>query len=210
MKKYRILLSLAAVVLLVCGGVWLCRPPRAVETVRLSPTTAAKTVLCPGKVIDSRHIQIFVRESLASTVHVGQTAAVGGAGFLQNSYAGTVTAVSETATVQNGKIGLAATVTLKENETDDSLKPGLSAEARITVKTYERVRVLKSTYLIADSDPPAVFTAENGKVARHTVTLGDRVDGGVIVTAGIDEQPVIIHPDAVAARNRIKETPPYD
>lgn len=202
MKKYLLLGVITAGVLAILACARVARPV-PVSTVTLVPQTATKTAVCPAVVSDRTHLQAFVRESLASTVHVGQAASVSGVGFQQAALRGTVTAVADHATVQGGKTGLVAVVTL--SETDDSIKKGLSATARITVTTFEHVAVLPNEWLFSDGDETYVMVAENGKAVRKPVRAGDFVSGGVIVSGLAFGERVLTDPHAVTDHQRIKE-----
>ena len=203
MKRYWILGGITALTVI---GLVLCslKPSLpVVDVIPIAPQNAVRTELCPGVVTDNTHLQLFVREGLAPIVKAGQSVTVTGAGFVKETYTGTVTAIAKEATVKNGKTGLVATVTL--NETDDSIKKGLSAAAHLTVATYENVLVINEAWLRPDGDTWTVFVAEQGKAVRRTVTLSDTVDGGILATGIAGGERIILDPRAVHNHQAIKE-----
>ena len=181
------------------------RPVLEVDVAVIHPQPAEKTVLTAGKVTDRTHVQLFLRESLADTIQEGQPAVVNGVGFRRKNYPGTVVAVAKEATVQNGKTGLLADVLLDESQTDDSIKPGLTATVRITVEMFESVMVAEESWFLAESDTPAVYVLKDGKAVRRRVTVLEQVDGGIIVEGLSENEQVILHPQSVRDRQNVKE-----
>lgn len=181
------------------------RPALEVDIAVVHPRPAEKTVLTAGKVTDRTHVQLFLRESLADTIQEGQSAVVNGVGFRRKDYPGTVVAVAKEATVQNGKTGLLADVLLDESQTDDSIKPGLTATVRITVEMFESVIVAEEAWFLSESDSPAVYVLEDGKAVRRRVTAKEQVDGGVIVEGLSENERIILDPQSVRDRQNVKE-----
>lgn len=197
-----IAVTVAAILLL-----WTQRPPTTVSTVVIHPKTAVKTVLAAGKLTDRTHLQLFLRESLADTVKAGQSVLVSGAGLRKSAYAGTVSTVAEAATVQSGKTGLAAEVLLEESTTDDSVKPGLTATARITVKIFDNAVTVEDAWLIPEAETTAVYVLENGRAVCRAVTLSEQTDSGYVAAGLFENDHVLIHPETIRAHQKIKETP---
>ncbi len=177
-KRYLLLAAVTAAAIAALLTVYFPRPTAA-TVVTVTPQNAVKTVLCPGTVSDSEHVRVFVRESAANAVQTGQSVRVEGVGFAEPSYDGTVQSIADKATAQNGKIGLLAVVKLFS--TDRSLKPGLTAAVRVTVASFADVTVIDEDCLHTDSDGTFVLVVADKKAARKPVTVGERVDNGVIV-----------------------------
>lgn len=183
------------------------RPPPERDVAVVQPQTAKTTVLSVGKLVDRTHVQLFLRESLADTVKEGQAVVVSGAGLRKSGYAGTVTAVADEATVQNGKTGLLAEVTLEETALDESLKPGLTATARITVKTFANVIVANDSWFLPDESSPTVLVLENGKATFRQLTILQRTDNGVLVEGLLANEKVIVKPEGICNHQKVKEKP---
>ncbi len=205
MKRYAILggITVVALAVLLCLSVLL---PTAVKTVTVTAQTAVKTALCPARVTDNTHLQVAIRESLAATVKPGQAVTVRGVGFRKEAYRGTVAAVDNTATTQNGKTVLFGVITL--SDTDDSLKPGLSATARITVNTVENAVVVKDPWTHSDARGTFVWTIRDGRARQTYVSLGDAVDGGTLAAELPVGTRVILSPASLSEGKRIREVTP--
>ena len=202
MKRYWILAGVTTAVLLALVIVALTKPV-TVDVTTLTPQTAVKTELLPAVVVDGTHLQLFVRESLASAIRPGQPAAVSGAGLSAETYAGAVTEVADRATVKNGKTGLSGMITL--DETDDSVKPGLTATARVTVATVENALVLRDEWISEDEDGAFVLVTKDGRAARRAVVLGETVDGGTLATGVLAGEAIIVDPAAAKDGQRVRE-----
>lgn len=180
--------------------------PTAVTAVSVTPQDAVKTVLCPGTVSDGGHIRTFVRESVATAVKPGQPVVVEGVGFAAPAYAGTVQSIADKATAQNGKVGLLAVVTL--SETDDSIKPGLTAAVRVTVATFSGATVIDEDWLHTDESGTFVLVIDGKKAVRKPVAVTNRADNGVIVSGLTPGDRLITSPADLRAGQTVSEELP--
>ncbi len=195
--------SLTAIVLLL-----LCQPRQEVETVVIHPQPTEKTILAPGKLSDRTHVQLFLRESLADTVKIGQPATVSGAGLRKAAYPGTVVAIAEEATVENGKTGLAAEVFLDDTQTDDSLKPGLTTAVRLSVQSFQNVIVIDEEWLLPEEEVSAVFVLEEEQAVKRHVTIIEQTDNGLLVEGLCENEHVLVNPSAVRNPQKVREKQP--
>jgi RND family efflux transporter MFP subunit len=148
-------------------------------------------------------VQARVHEALVSRVRVNQAARVRVDAFPGRRLSGRVTQVSPVASQQDW---LAAdvkvyptTVALEGDVT--GLKPGMSAEVRLTVEQRRGVLRLPVPAVLGPGDKRVCYVREGNGIAERVVTLGTSDGEFVEVTGGLKEgEQVLRDPRALAAR----------
>ncbi len=211
LKKYIWLFSLTTVLSAsLFFGLRGMREEAVTVTVReLEQQTVTGTVSCTGKVEEAGReviaastgsrvqVRAAVPEDRLRAVAVGQRVTVSGTAFSAERYSGTVLSIADKAyTTPAGTTVLDAIVAL--DATDISLKCGLTAKVNICVSEQVGIVVPYSSLCAAEDGGEYVYVAENGRAVKRTVTVGEELSDGVLVTAGVTAgERLILYPEDV-------------
>lgn len=162
----------------------------AITLVKGAPAEVAKSYVILADT-DTLQVTLNVPESAIKDVWIGQSAVVEGSAFAREFYKGTVTFLSAAANPQlAGVTAIGAVVSL--DETDASLRLGLSAQVHLLAETFEKGLLVPYDCLGRDSNGDYVLTVENGKTAQRYVTVGAELPDGAVIVEGILENDVLV------------------
>ena len=140
---------------------------------------------------EALQVSLNVPESSIKDVWIGQSAVIEGNAFTREFYKGTVTFLSATANSQYaGMTAVCAVVSL--DETDASLRLGLSAQVHLLVETFENGLLVPFDSLKHDEGGDYVLVVENGKTAQRYVTIGAELGEGAVVTSGVSAGDTVV------------------
>jgi len=170
-----------------------------------------------GAVLDENHacvvitageglqIKISIPETKLKSITMGQTASISGAAFAEECYAGVITKISATARQQyvgtTGETVVDAVITLLE--TDESLKPGLSAKAEIQISSPKDCVVVPYEYVMQDdTNREFVYVYRGGRAVKQIVETGKELSGGFEILTGLETgEMVITNPEDIPREN---------
>lgn len=142
---------------------------------------------------DTMQVAIKVPETLLKDVWIGQSAVVRGDGFNKDAYTGTVTFLSATAQATTGRgTMLDATVELKKDELDESLRLGLTAKIYLLAETFEEGMVIPYSCLQADNEGEYVLAVEEGIAVKKRVDVEAELTQGAVIREGISTGDMLI------------------
>ena len=150
-------------------------------------------------------IKISIPENKLKNIAAGQTASISGAAFAEDSYTGVISRISATARQQyvgtTSETVVDAVITLLE--TDDSLKPGLSAKAEIQISSPRECIVVPYEYVMQDdTNREFVYIHRGGRAVKQIVETGKELSGGFEILTGLDMgEMVITNPEDIPREN---------
>lgn len=149
-------------------------------------TVTAGSTLAVVAQDDSLRAVLYVNESLASQVEVGQRAEIAGVGFPDITFEGEILSISDEAVQQastTGKETVVEVVLQVLNPTDD-IKPGYTIKAAITTKEIPDTALIPYTAVLADEDGQEyVYVVEDGKAVRKNITAETEFAQGLTISA---------------------------
>ena len=214
-------ITAAAMVLIWFLGRSLQEEPTPVRITAVTLRQVEQTVRCNGRVEQlpgeapastgegTVQIRVAVPESRLRRVAVGQQVRVTGAAFSAEWYRGRVSALASTAyTAPSGNTVVDAFITLEE--TDGSLRAGLTARADICVATVQGILLPYSCLLADEEGREYVFLSEGGRAVARYVTVLEETAEGALVTDGLREgDRLIVDPGETLVNGaRIREVAP--
>lgn len=192
--------------MLVCGAVaagliaaphlFVKKPPTA-AIVNVSRFEYSDSVSITGTILKNRdeaYVQVFVPEQDISRVELGQPAEITGDAFPEKMYAGTVDEIADTAIrVQSGNLSQTAVeVTVKIDDTDDTLKQGYTASVKLITSEPSMMTVVPYEAVNQDNGGEFVYVLRDGRAYKRYVTTGKELSEGVeLKTALADNEEII-------------------
>jgi len=185
----------------------------AVESSRRGPTTTiAEGVAVRDRqkilsIPDLKHmqVQISVHESVVNQIRPGLPVTVRLDAFPDRHYDGEVESVSvlpDQGSWYSSDTKVYKTI-IKINEEVDQLKPGMTAAAELHIDHLYDVLCIPVQALVQRGEETWCYAAQNGRVRRQPVELGQTNDKFVEVCAGLQEgDTVILNPTAVVDPQR--------
>lgn len=142
----------------------------------------------------SLEIPVNINEAYIGTIEKGQKADVVFNADRSRHYSGTVTEISDEATVTSGLTGKETTVEVKLvlQDNDKSLRAGYSAECSIITSTDKNVIVLPYELIRTDEQGDYVYTFSGGRVRKTPVTTGKEYKDGIEIKTGIKENDTAV------------------
>jgi len=125
-------------------------------------------------------------------IKVGQKARASADAYPQQLFDATVSYLAPAIDPQRGSVE----VRLEVPTAPANLRPDMTVSIDLTVAAKAKVLTLASEAVRGAASPaPWVLTVEDGRVARHAVSLGIRGEGSTEIVSGIDERSEVIIPD---------------
>lgn len=162
-------------------------------------------VLAPYEALQ---VRIAIKEKDLPSLEEGMPARVTGEGFRKSGYEGTLTDISSTAhTIGNGDTVVEGVVTLKEGQTDDSMRLGLTAKAAVVISAMEGVLVVPYEAVKEDENGREyAYLLEDGVARRHDLAVKEEIPAGVVLEdnaladARLITTPEVVTADGIAVK----------
>lgn len=140
-------------------------------------------------------INCSVGENNISRVSLGQKAVITGKAFQDRSYRGTVVEIAPVAqqSIANGLGEITVSVIIEISASDAFLKPGYSAEAKITIDQTEDALLVPYEIIRQDEENQEFFYVyQDGVAVKRVVETGAELDDSVEIKNGITQSDIII------------------
>lgn len=138
--------------------------------------------------IDTLKLDFRVPELYLPTVRTGQTLKVAVDSFGGRTFDGTVYAIDPLVDVN----GRAVVIRARVPNTDGTLRPGLFARVVLTLDQTPNAVLVPEQAISAFGKKQFVFKVVVGKAVQTTVTLGERRNAEVEITAGLQPGDVVV------------------
>ncbi|MCM1168057.1 MAG: HlyD family efflux transporter periplasmic adaptor subunit [Ruminococcus sp.] len=152
-------------------------------------------------------VMAAVSELDIASVSVGQKARFYLAAYPGEEFAGTVSAIAQSARSQyNGAVlETVVDVTVTPDVPDERLKSGLSAEVEIQLSEQRRICVLPYSAIAQDDAGEYVYVYENGRAVRRDISTGAEFADGTEIKQGVSASDVVFeNPQEIAERSYIR------
>ncbi len=188
--------------LIAVPNIFIKDPPTA-AIVNVSRFEYSDSVSVTGTILKNSgeaFVQVFVPEQDISRVELGQTAEITGDAFPEKMYAGTVEEIADTAIrVQSGNVSQTAVeVTVKIDETDDTLKQGYTASVKLITSEPSMMTVVPYEAVNQDTGGEYVYVLREGRAYKRYVTTGMELSEGVELKTALAENEEIITVDELS------------
>ncbi|MBQ5841198.1 MAG: HlyD family efflux transporter periplasmic adaptor subunit [Clostridia bacterium] len=149
----------------------------------------------------SLQVRIAIREKQLRSLKEGMKVRVTGAGFAGKSYDGVLTEIAGTANTDGMETVVEGVVTLQEEQTDDSLRLGLTAKAAVIVSSTKDGLVVPYEAVREDENGKEyVYILENGIAIRRILSVkSELADGLLLKDSALSGAEVVLQPDLVPA-----------
>lgn len=149
---------------------------------------------------------VAVSELDISKVKIGQKAEIKAAAYEDEVFPATVTSIAETARNQyNGAVlETVVDVVVTPDESDERLKPGLSADAEIFLEAPRQISVVPYCAIGQDDGGEYVCVYEDGKAVRKYITTGAEFEDGAEVVYLPSGAVIFKNPEEVIDKKYIK------
>lgn len=161
-------------------------------------TTAPCLTIAP---ISQLQVRVLIREKQLPSLEVGQAVRVSGAGFDKSVYYGCLEEISGAASASSGSEGVVeGVVRLGENESDESMRIGLSAKAKVVVSVVEDGLLIPYEAVVhGDGDESYVYFVQDGRAQRQVIDfLGEHTSGLLVDRTEWAGKTLILEPDKVS------------
>lgn len=138
--------------------------------------------------IETLKLDFRVPELYLPTVRTGQTLKVAVDSFGGRTFDGTVYAIDPLVDVN----GRAVVIRARVPNTDGALRPGLFARVALTLDQNPNAVLVPEQAVSAFGNKQFVFKVVEGKAVQTTVTLGERRNAEVEITAGLQPGDVVV------------------
>lgn len=128
--------------------------------------------------------KVYVNEIEVSKIKSGQKVDVRVDAFPKNIYSGTVTTIANIGEVLPNSDAKMFEVLIKLDGTDPDLRPTMTTDNKIVIKTYDKVISVPTECVMAGSDS-LPFVYEKNKT-KHIVVLGESNEKNVIIEQGLE------------------------
>ncbi len=151
--------------------------------------------------LSALRVKLGVSEANAAKLAVGQSATISFDALTGVSVDSTVERVDSVATTTNGVATYGVILTLDASATDQGVKPGMTAQTRITVNQAVDVVTLPASAIrsLGGSSVVQVYDAATKKSTPTPVQTGVKGEGGTEITSGIEAGTVVALPAVQAA-----------
>ena len=147
----------------------------------VSPATTATNPLLVLSQVDDVYAEFVVPAQHRFELRQGQPAQLAVDGLPGQVFQGQVELVRPAADAPSRTFGVRILV----HNTAGALRPGMFARGAITTGVRHNVLQIPEGAVVTAATGPMVFVVRDGHAVRHAVTLGERHDGRVDVTAGL-------------------------
>jgi len=139
--------------------------------------------------LDEVLVELAVPERYRVGLTRGQSATIRVDALRGRTFAGKVDEIGPAAALASRTF----LVKVRVSNPDGTLRPGTFARGAIVTGTRVSVLQIPEAAILLTSGKPIVFVVKDGKALRREVTLGERTDGLVEITAGVEagEQVVV-------------------
>lgn len=140
-------------------------------------------------------VSVPVPEKKITSIKVGQPAEISGYGFSEENNYGYVLSISPTARKAyigtNQETIIDVTVSLENSQ--ESVKPGCSARAKIHTSSVEKIKIIPyETIAQDDKGQEYVYVFEKGFAISKKIKTGRELADGIEVLSGISDNDIII------------------
>ncbi len=177
--------------------------------IKVGETVIAGTTNIPGSTMmviadpSETLTEVQVDEADIAQVHQGQDADIFTAAFPDTPLSGTIQSIASVARQTPGQASLSFLVKILLDDQDSmTIRPGMSVRADIYTQSSEETLVVPVQALLYDEDTdeddegkeeqPYVFVMRDGKAIRKDVDVGIASDSDQEITAGLEEDEVVI------------------
>jgi multidrug efflux pump subunit AcrA (membrane-fusion protein) len=156
---------------------------------------------------DVLKVTVAIDENYLKNVQIGQTVFVSGTAFSKDSYMGTITDISSSArqkyTGTTSETVVDAVITL--NETDESVKPGLTAKSTIHISEIPDCITIPYEYVLQDNNNcEFVYIYQNGRAVKRIIETGEEFYNGFEILSGLSAgENVITNPEDITKSGEI-------
>ncbi len=158
--------------------------------------------------LSAMRIKLGVSEANAAKITVGQSATITFDALTGVSIASTVDRVDSVATTTNGVASYGVILSLEATASDLGVKPGMTAQTRVTVNQAVDVITLPASAIrsLGGRSVVQVYDAASKKSTPTPVETGVKGEGGTEIRSGIDEGAVIALPAVQATTSQTQQT----
>ena len=158
--------------------------------------------------LSAMRIKLGVSEANAAKITVGQSATITFDALTGVSIASTVDRVDSVATTTNGVASYGVILSLEATASDLGVKPGMTAQTRVTVNQAVDVITLPASAIrsVGGRSVVQVYDAATKKSTPTPVETGVKGEGGTEIRIGIDEGAVIALPAVQATTSQTQQT----
>ncbi|KAA0684003.1 efflux RND transporter periplasmic adaptor subunit [Roseomonas genomospecies 6] len=156
--------------------------------VSIGDVVAAGKDIVNLEAIDTLKLDFRVPELYLPTVRTGQTLKVAVDSFGGRTFDGTVYAIDPLVDVN----GRAVVIRARVPNSDGTLRPGLFARVTLTLDQTPNAVLVPEQAVSAFGNRQFVFKVVEGKAVQTTVTLGERRNAEVEITAGLQPGDVVV------------------
>ncbi len=128
--------------------------------------------------------KVYVNEIEVSKIKPGQKVDIRVDAFPKNTYSGTVTTIANIGEVLPNSEAKMFEVLIKLDGSDPDLRPTMTTDNKIIIKTYDNVISVPTECVMAGSDS-LPFVYEKNKT-KHIVVLGESNEKNVIIEQGLE------------------------
>jgi membrane fusion protein (multidrug efflux system) len=153
--------------------------------------------------LDDVNAELVVPERDREGLRVGQSAIITVDALPGMSLAGKIAEIQPAATISSRSF----TVKVRVANAQRVLRPGMFTRGTITVAVRPNVLQIPASAVLTTAGKPIVFIVQEGKAIRREVTLGDRQNGMVEITSGLNANDQVITSDAAGLTENQPVTP---
>lgn len=153
--------------------------------------------------IDAVNAELIVPERQRSGLRVDQPVSVTVDALPGTTFTGRIAEIQPAATVASRSFTIKARVANAQR----ILRPGMFARGTITVAVRQNVLQVPQTAVLSTTGKPIVFVVQDGKALRREVTLGDRQNGMVEITSGLNPGEQVVAQDGAGLTDSQPVTP---
>lgn len=159
-------------------------------------------VQAPCAVLATREdmrVRVRIREKDLPTLRTGLAASVSGDGLGEERYTGVLTEISPAArTTTGGAAVVEGVVTLDAGQSSETLRPGLTAKARIVTAVTEQGVLVPYAAVQEDAHGRYVYVLRNGRACRAALEpVAELADGVLTEDVALSGCTVILEPERV-------------
>jgi HlyD family secretion protein len=146
--------------------------------------------------LSSLLVDVEVSEVDINSISVGQPVTLSFDAILGSEYHGEVTQVAQAGTVSAGVVSFK--VTVKLNDADALVKPGMTAAVNITVKQLDDVVLVPNRAVRLSNGERVIYLLQNGTPTKTTIRLGSSSDTMSVLAGGDVKEgdTIILNPPA--------------
>lgn len=156
--------------------------------------------------IDPLRLEFAVPERSYTAIRTGQTISFTADAFPGEKFTGEVYAIDPRINAENRNFTVKALIANPEGR----LRPGMYARVRIDTATRQNVLMVPEEAIVPEGQDNYVFAVNDGKAERRKVALGDRANGEVEISDGLEKGDKVITAGLMKLRDGmpVAEQPP--